>query len=224
LAGANLSEASLAGANLYGSNLTGVNFTQANLTGANLLGANLIGVSLFGANLTRANLTRANLTGADLAIANLSEANLTGANLTGTSPRRANLSKADLTEADLTGANLTGTNLSGAKPADLIIARTRILPQGSIIGWKKCEHGVLVKLRIPEKAKRSHAFGRKCRAEWAEVLEVIGGDGVGISQYDKKVRYVAGRVVKAATWDDNWQEECTGGIHFYITREEAEAH
>ena len=24
--------------------------------------------------------------------------------------------------------------------------------------------------------------------------------------------------------DDNWQNECAGGIHFYITREEAEAH
>lgn len=25
-------------------------------------------------------------------------------------------------------------------------------------------------------------------------------------------------------WSDDWQEECAGGIHFFITREEAEAY
>ena len=67
----------------------------------------------------------------------------------------------------------SGANLSGAKNAALAIAQTRILPsEGSIIGWKKCRDGVVVKLRIPETAKRSHAFGRKCRAERAEAYQV----------------------------------------------------
>ncbi|MGN6772503.1 MAG: hypothetical protein ACTHJQ_22025 [Rhizobiaceae bacterium] len=25
-------------------------------------------------------------------------------------------------------------------------------------------------------------------------------------------------------FDENWQEECSSGVHFYITRAEAEAH
>lgn len=29
---------------------------------------------------------------------------------------------------------------------------------------------------------------------------------------------------KPHLFNENWQEECAGGIHFYITREEAEAH
>lgn len=65
-------------------------------------------------------------------------------------------------------------DLSRAENASLAIAQTRILPSGALIGWKKCRDGVVVRMRIPEEAKRSHAFGRKCRAEWVEVLEVIG--------------------------------------------------
>jgi hypothetical protein len=198
--------------------------SRANLSRANLSGANLSGADLSGANLSRASLSGADLSGADLSGADLSGANLSGANLSRANLSGADLSGANLSRADLSGADLFRANLSGAKNADLTIARTRILPQGSIIGWKKCNNGVIVKLRIPEEAKRSNAFGRKCRAEWVEVLEVIGGNGVGTSQYDCKTQYTAGCVVRPDKWDDNWQEECASGIHFYITREEAEAH
>lgn len=136
---------------------------------------------------------------------------------------KADLAGAYLTRAYLAGAYLTGAYLAGAKGSKLIIARTRILPEGSLIGWKKCKGDVIVKLRIPEEAKRSHAFGRKCRAEYADVLEVIGVE-VGISSHDSKTEYRAGERVTCDKWSDDWQEECAGGIHFYITREEAEAH
>ncbi len=181
---------------------------RANLMGADLMGANLAGADLARADLAGANLAEADLTGAYLAGANLAEADLTGAYIA---------------RAYLTGADLTGANLAGAKGSKLTIARTRILPEGSLIGWKKCQGGVIVKLRIPEEAKRSHAFGRKCRAEYADVLEVIGVE-VGISSHDSKAEYRAGERVTCDKWSDDWQEECAGGIHFYITREEAEAH
>ena len=123
--------------------------------------------------------------------------------------------------ANLSGANLSGANLSDAKDADLAIAITRILPDGDLIGWKKCDAGVIVKLRIPEAAKRSHAFGRKCRAEFADVLEVIGGE-VGISKHDGKTEYRAGARITPDSFDENWVEECSHGIHFFISRIEAE--
>ena len=159
----------------------------------------------------RAYLTRANLTGAYLTRANLAGANLAGANLAG---------------ADLAGADLTGANLAGAKGADLQIARTRILPEGTIIGWKKCCDNVLVKLRIPEAAKRSNALGRKCRAEYVEVLEVIGAtEGISLYPGAQKVAYRVGETVRPEEpFDENWMEECASGIHFYLTRIEAENH
>ena len=128
---------------------------------------------------------------------------------------------ADLSGANLSGANLYGANLSGARNAELAVAQTRILPDGDLIGWKKCKDGVIVKLAIPAAAKRSHAFGRKCRAEFADVLEVIGASS-GVSSHDNKTEYRVGCRVAADRFDENWQEECAGGIHFFITRIEAE--
>ena len=78
-----------------------------------------------------------------------------------------------------------------------------------------------MKLSIPADAKRSHAFGRKCRAEFADVIEVFGAS-FGISNHDSKTKYEAGKRVIPDSFDENWQEECSSGIHFFITRIEAE--
>jgi hypothetical protein len=172
-----------------------------------------LGLAVKWAVKSRANLSRADLSGANLSGADLSGAYLSGANLSG----------ANLSRADLSGANLSGANLSGAKNAELIIAQTRILPEGDLIGWKKCAGGVIVKLRIPTDAKRSHAFGRKCRAEFADVLEVFGAE-IGISKHDSKTEYRAGERVTPDAFDEDWQEECSSGVHFFITKAEAEAY
>jgi hypothetical protein len=173
--------------------------------------------------LEKAVSSGADLSGADLSGADLSGADLSGANLSG-----ANLSGANLSGANLSGANLYGANLSGAKLPDdkngkVALARTRILPEGDLIGWKKCRNDVIVKLKIPATAKRSHAFGRKCRAEFADVLEVVGAKE-GISGNDPNTIYRVGETVKPDSFDENWQDECSNGIHFFITREEAEAY
>jgi hypothetical protein len=209
--GANLDGANLAGANLTRANLAGANLTRANLTGANLDGANLAGANLDGANLAGANLTRANLT----------RANLTGANLAG-----ANLTRANLDGANLDGANLDGANLTGAKNfSDLANAQSSIVPEtGAFIGWKKCRDNVIVQLQIPADAERSNATGRKCRASKAKVLKVFGAKE-GVSQNDASVVYKIGKIVKPTAknpWNPNRWIECSGGIHFFITRLEAE--
>ena len=182
-----------------------------------------LGLAVKAAVKARANLADANLAGANLADANLADAYLARANLAGANLADANLADAYLARANLAGANLEGANLADAKNAEFAIAQTRILHDGDLIGWKKCMQGVIVKLRIPEAAKRSHAFGRKCRAEYADVIEVIGAD-VGISQHDGKTEYRAGQRVTPDRFDDNWEEECSSGIHFFITRLEAEAY
>jgi hypothetical protein len=173
------------------------------------------------AYLTGANLTRANLTDANLTDANLTDANLTGANLTG-----ANLTGANLTGAYLTRANLTDANLTDANNAEYAIAMTRILPEGDIYGYKQCLDGRIVKLLIPKEAKRSHAFGRKCRAEYAEVVEITKGTRKvkkAVSSYDKEFAYKVGDAVKPKEpFSDDWQNECASGIHFFITKLEAE--
>jgi hypothetical protein len=205
-------------ANLAGANLAGAYLAGANLAGAYLAGANLAGANLAGAYLAGANLAGANLEGAYLAGANLEGAYLAGANLEG-----AYLAGAYLAGANLEGAYLAGAYLARAKGASLAIAQTRILPAGEIIGWKKLAEGKVAKLKIPADSERSHAFGRKCRAEFAVVLEISEGKS-GFSMHDSAFKYVVGETVKCANWDKDWTNECGGGIHFFITKEEAEAY
>ena len=180
---------------------------RANLFGANLFGANLSGANLFVADLSRANLFGANLSGADLSGANLSGANLSRANLFG----------ADYIEK--------------AKNLFYPIACPEI---GAFVGWKKARaktsgHECIVKLEITEDAVRSSAAGRECRCSKATVLEIQDLEGnaleqAAVSDRDKNFHYIPGTVVSVSDFDENRWNECSTGIHFYITREEAVRH
>ena len=192
---------------------------NTNLTGADLNGADLNGANLRGANLRGVNLSRASLRGADLSRADLSRANLNGADLRGANLTGADLNGADLTGANLRWANLNGADLIGAKNVDpFIYALTLITPEGDIIVYKALRGGVICKLLIPSAARRHNATGRKCRAEYAIVLE-----GEGYSLYDGAFYYKVGQTVRPLEpfCYDRWRE-CAPGIHFYLTRIEAE--
>jgi hypothetical protein len=227
LSGADLREANLSGANLSGADLRGAYLREAYLSGADLSEAYLRGADLRGADLSGAYLREAYLSGANLREAYLREANLSGAYLRGADLRGADLSGADLSEAYLSEANLSGAYLREAKNAELAWALTVIASQGNIVGWKKAQSPdntpCIVKLQIPADARRSNATGRKCRAEWAEVLEVIGAEYAISKGHGPFTEYHPGQIVRPDSWDANRWEECSHGIHFFITREEAEA-
>ena len=200
---------------------------RANLSGANLRWADLSEASLSGANLRWADLSEANLRGADL-----SEADLRGANLSGADLRRANLRRADLSEADLRGADLRGANLSGAKNIDQAFWNiyTTFYPlqcpeEGAYIGYKKAG-GLIVKLEITEDALRSSAISRKCRASKAKVLSITDANGNPAGDqvcgdHDKNFVYKVGDTVEVTDFDTDRWNECSTGIHHFITRAEA---
>jgi len=224
LVGANLAGANLVGANLVGADLVGADLVCADLVCADLARANLVGADLGGANLARANLARANLVGANLVGANLVGANLVGANLA-----RADLVCADLARANLVGADLGGANLARAN-IDLELIN-RFFPiccpeYGAFVAWKKAG-AYIVKLQIPENAKRGSAFGRKCRASKAVCLAIEHKDGSKselteiASDHDRSFIYRVGETVEVADFDDDRTHECAPGIHFFITRQEA---
>ena len=205
---------------------------RADLRGAYLMGTNLTGSNLAGAYLTGSNLTCADLRGADLKGADLEGADLTGAILIG-----ANLIRADLRGADLTGADLEGAYLRGADLRDAVLIDIKvnehtsgyhlICPEeGSFIGFKKCDNNTIVKLLIPEDAKRSSATTRKCRASKAMVLDITNENGEqidsAISIYDSNFIYNVGEMVEVECFNDDRWNECSTGIHFFITRREAE--
>ena len=232
LSGADLGCAYLRKANLRNADLNGADLSGAYLGGANLGGANLGGAYLGGANLSGANLGGAYLGGANLSGANLSDANLGGANLGGANLGGAYLWRADLRRTDLRGANLGCANLGdadlrGAQYNEKTAFLAFVCPEeGDFIAWKKVGN-VIIKMRIPAEAKRSSATTRKCRCEYAKVLELqnldgtpYNGDKVVNKRYVETI-YKVGEIVHSDSWDDNRWNECSHGIHFFITRDEA---
>ena len=160
--------------------------------------------------------------------ANLRSANLRSANLRNANLCSANLRSANLRNADLRNANLCGANLRNAKGIDATCAaRLSIVPQcGSFIGWKKCDSGEIVKLLIPSDAKRSNATGQKCRCSKAFVLSIVdqGGNSVSKAESSRGGIYHAGEVIEPDSFDEDRWNECSHGIHFFITREEAQGY
>ena len=173
------------------------------------------------ADLSGANLRDADLSGADLSCANLSNANLFGANLRG-----ANLSDADLRNADLCRADLCEASIDQMMWNIYTVFYPLQCPEsGSYIGYKKAS-GLVVELEIPADARRSSATSRKCRASKAKVLSItdINGNPAGgqvKSNYDPNFVYTIGETVEVSDFDDDRWNECSTGIHHFITRAEA---
>ena len=183
------------------------------------------------ANLSNADLRDANLSNADLSNADLFGANLRCANLSNADLRGANLSNADLCGANLRGANLSNADLCGASIDQMmwniytVFYPLQCPESGSYIGYKKAS-GLVVELEIPADARRSSATSRKCRASKAKVLSItdINGNPAGgqvKSNYDPNFVYAIGETVEVTDFDDNRWNECSTGIHHFITRAEA---
>ena len=151
--------------------------------------------------------------------ADLQRADLQGADLLG----------ANLWEADLLGANLRGADLLGANNIPDYICPICCPEKGSFIGFKKTyirQTPVIVELEIPADAKRISATNRKCRCDKAKVLSITDLSGtvkldLAVSGYDEEFIYEVGKTVFVDDFDDNRWNECSTGIHFFITRKEA---
>ena len=200
---------------------------KANLRCANLRCANLSNANLSNANLSCVDLRCANLRCANLSNANLSNVDLRGVDLRGADLSNANLSCVDLSNADLSDADLRGADLSCVKYNENTSFLALQCPEeGSFIGFKKCKDNTIVKLLITEDALRSSATSRKCRCSKAKVLEITDREGNSInsvsSKHDEKFVYEVGKIVEVKDFDSDRWNECSTGIHFFITKREAE--
>ena len=162
---------------------------------------------------------RANLRGANLRYANLRYANLSRANLS-----RVNLRDADLRNANLDGANFRDADLRDAKNIPYIPLECP--SEGSFIGWKKINK-ILIKLEIPEDARRSSATTKKCRCDKAKVLGFYDLNSTELN-IDKIINnsyntceYIKSEMVYPDSFDEDRWNECSHGIHFFINKQDA---
>jgi len=133
-------------------------------------------------------------------------------------------------------ANLSEANLSGAKNIDSAIVSIgtaffalQCPEKGAYTAYKKLSSGFIAELEIPADAIRSSATSRKCRASKAYVVSITDVDGnhpvsKASSKWDPSFIYEVGKMVEVPDFDlDRWND-CSTGIHHYITRAEAVAH
>ena len=158
-----------------------------------------------------------------------SGAYLRDAYLRGAYLRGAYLCDANLCDANLSGAYLRGAYLCDAKELpDLPLACPS---DGAFVAWKKVKReGIvfIVKLQVPEDARRSSATTNKCRCDKALVLDIyeIGNEDHHIDEIlntsqDADLLYKVGEMVYPDSFDENRWEECSHGIHFFINKQDA---
>ena len=201
--------------------MTGADLSCANLSYAKLNSADLSWARFRGATLHHADLSHACLTHAYMAFVNAYEANLSWAKLTDACLKKSDFRGTVLISAYLYDADLDNTLLENSCLTGALIYYPLACPsEGAFIGWKKVNRH-LVKLEIPEDAKRSSATSNKCRCDKAKVLDIIDletQNHVDVvknwAYYD--TTYKVGKMVYPDSFDDNRWNECSHGIHFFI--------
>ncbi|WP_092325843.1 pentapeptide repeat-containing protein [Butyrivibrio sp. YAB3001] len=254
LAGANLSNANLWGAHMHNADLTGAvidgtTFYNVNLTLSKLneckgkkacfsfscmWDCEIKNAVLKKANFFAAEICDCDFSGSDLEEARFCCADFDDSTFVDTRLCNANFDFArrtywtDFTNSDMTGLstaeiNLNPDNLKGVKGLHMPIFCPE---EGSFIAWKKCREGKIVKLLIPEHAKRKGSTLHSCRASEAVVLDIFDKEGnsvdEAVSRVDKEFKYIKGTNVIAKELDPKRHGDVSG-IYFELSRREAEA-
>lgn len=207
-------------------------FLHTSFEDMDLSGLNLSGAIFNSTSFNRAKMKNINLHGAVFLYSTFYRTDCEGADLGYADFLYSSLRKANLTNADLTGVNFCGCSslddeiLTNTKMPDIPFACP---DSGAFIGWKRCldddAHDVIVKLLIPEDAKRLSSISRKCRCDKAIVLEIKDMNGKDINKaysiHDASFVYKVGETVSVSDFDNNRWVQCAEGIHFFINKQEA---
>ena len=205
--------------------LENMDLENFNLSDMDFSHSNFIGVNLSNVNFCSSQLVNVLLDDCDLQNANLKNANL----------ERASLRRANLTGVDISGARLYAAVLENAILDDIIFDdntknfRIHCPEKGAFIAYKKGLNNLIVKLLIPSDARRVSSTMNCCRCDKAKVLEIKNFEGTKF--FDEAWSTVAeGFCYKLGEWvyaenfnEDRWYDS-TGGIHFWMTEEEAKAY
>ena len=213
---------------------------QLDLHGILLEDMDLSGWDLHNINFNKSDIRNVNLDGANMAYIKADNAFFGGSTLRGT-----NLSGADLHSADLRGCNMAGADIRGAnmlasalERADLTDIKTDdktkyfhlYCPETEpFIGWKVCYGRRIVQQLIPGDAKRVSGTTNEVRCDKAKVLTIKSVDYKenyedAHAYVDENFVYRAGEMVYAKNFNPDRFVDSGGGIHVWMTREEAIAY
>lgn len=237
------SDTNLAHANLSWSNFSDSVFENTDLCNADLSNAILRGAKFINAqckslrcewsDLSFASINHSDFACSTLAFANFSDSKINDANFQHANLRHANFdyvtffNNIDITGAKLEYANFTCCDLSSAGLiGDLIEYRKGKVLTEPIIGYKKCltddKLYTIVTLEIPRGAIVFSINGNSCRTNKVKVIDIADGYKRAYSEHAEHFSYYIGDEINIYDFDLQYNNECSSGIHFFMTREEAE--
>lgn len=222
---ANLAEANLSNLNFSGMDLRHINFYKTTIHDSYFDRADIRFANFKEADLSFDYFNEANLYEADFSDARFYHTKFVGANLCGVHFGGTYLCGTDFTKSKIYNADFSNCNFGydmTIEHADGKLTeyrRGKILTE-DIIGYKKCQDDVIVTLKIPRGAIVFSINGTKCRTNKAKVI-AIDGAKKAISYYGDMSYYVGDEFT---IYDFNcvYNHQCGKGIHFFMTREEAE--
>jgi Uncharacterized low-complexity proteins len=205
--------------------LTDRNYEYAEMKGKDFDQERFENVDFSHADLMGTNFHNCLFKNCDFSYANLKNVNFEGADLRG----------CDMHNADISGANMGHSMLEDANLKDIVsddetkFFKMYCPEKGAFIGYKKCFNFRIVKLLIPADAQRTSATETSCRCDKAKVLEIedmYTGEHYkeAVSYVDENFIYRVGQYVVADNFNPNRWVDSTGGIHYWLSRKEAEGY
>ena len=210
-------------------------FTNLILENMNLENYDLSNMNFSHSNFINVNLSNVNFCSSQLVNVLLDDCNLQNANLKNANLERASLRRANLTYADIRGAKLYAAVLENAILDNIIFDdntknfRIHCPEKGAFIAYKKGLNNLIVKLLIPSDARRVSSTMNCCRCDKAKVLEIKNFEGTKFfdeawSTVAENFCYKLGEWVYAENFNEDRWYDSTGGIHFWMTEDEAKAY
>ena len=193
---------------------------------------NLSNLDFSSSNFINVNFSNVDFTNSILEDCLLDDCNFQSAIFINSNLRKASMRRANLKDADITGAKLYAAVLEGANLKNIIFDekteyfRLYCPEEGAFIAYKKALNNRIIKLLIPGDAKRVSSTQNCCRCDKAKVLEIKNFDGTifydeAWSTVAEDFCYKLGEWVYAGNFNEDRWYDSTGGIHFWMTEEEA---
>lgn len=200
----------------------------------------LSGMDLSGMDFTLSSFQNTVLNGVDFEGSSVENALFDGCGLRGANFRNAEMKTASFRYCDMRECNIEGANLFGAvlefanlegivSDEDTRWFRLHCPEEGAFLGYKKCVNDRMVQLLIPADARRTSATLPSCRCSKAKVLTIKSFDFTqnfdeAWSLVDENFVYKKGQWVEVKDFNENRWQDSTTGIHFWMTRAEAEGY
>lgn len=190
------------------SNLAFSQMLLAKLCDGDFEGADLINCNLYMADIDYACFDNADLSYADMRLTEYSY--------------WASFKGADMKYVILDGSPINDNAVEGAKNLHIPM----LCPgEGSFIGWKKCRDNRVMKIQVTEGASRTGGYADAIRASEIFILEIYDGDKTcseAVCLSDEELIYHKGDVVRDTEEFDPSLLHDGEGIHFFLSRTEAE--